>query len=482
MLQTDRGLTAAPASGALPLTFDSLLKFAHDPLQMMRRLHRAHGNVAALEDDGQRLVFAFGPDYVKRVLSDANLYHSNFFAIRGPRNSAQRHLTCGLLNMNGEEHKRHRRLVKGPFEKQALARYRDALVGLAGQLVQEWKPGTVRDVFPDMTRYMLRVTSNLLFGLDMPALAYEIGNLIERWVRMNHEVGMGAFVSDRDISSSYSGLLALAEQLEDSILAMIAHRRSAALGMDVLAQLIRAHDATGTAMTDAELIGQTTVLFGAAHLTTANTLTWTLFLLAQHPRVASELAQELSDVLGGAAPTLEQLERLPLLDCVLKESMRLLPASAYSQRLNAEPTDLGPFRLAKGTCVIFSQIITHHMPDVFPAPQHFRPERWRTITPSPYAYFPFAAGPRKCVGAGLALMTLKITLATILQRFHLSVEPGAAVNGDVTFTMLNPTSGMPMHILPATAPFAAVAVQGNIHDLVDLEPATRAAASPSRAA
>jgi cytochrome P450 len=475
-------LASSPPSGSLPITVGSLLDFAHNPLQTMRRLHRAHGQIAALEDNGQRLVFAFAPDHVQRVLSDPNLFHSQFFAIRGPKNSAQRHLTCGLLSMNGEEHKRHRRLVMGPFQKQTFAAYRDALVALADQLVQEWQPGTVRDIFPDMTRHMLRVTSNLLFGFDRPALAYEIGHLIERWVRMNHEVGMGAFVSDPGLAASYSRLLALAEELEKSIRAMIAHRRSAPLGTDVLAQLLRAHDETGAALTDAELIGQTTILFGAAHLTTANTLTWTLFLLAQHPRVAADLAAELRAVLGGAAPTVDQLDRLPLLDRVIKESMRLLPASAYSQRLSAEPTDLGPFRLAKGTCVIFSQVITHHMPDLFPAPRQFRPQRWQTLAPSPYAYFPFAAGPRKCVGAGLALMTLKITLAAILQRYHLSVEPGAVIDGNVTFTMLNPTSGMPMRILPAAAPFTAAAVGGNIHELVDLDPATSAAWSQARAA
>jgi cytochrome P450 len=158
----------------------------------------------------------------------------------------------------------------------------------------------------------------------------------------------------------------------------------------------------------------------------------------------------------------------PVLDRVLKESMRLLPASAYSHRVSAEPVDIGPLRLQKGTPVIFSQIITHHLPEVFPDAEHFRPERWRTISPSPYAYFPFAAGPRMCLGAGLALMTLKITLAVLLLRHHVGVVPGAAINARVTATMLKPTSGVPMRILPPTAPWTSVPVEGNIHDLVAL--------------
>ena len=160
-----------------------------------------------------------------------------------------------------------------------------------------------------------------------------------------------------------------------------------------------------------------------------------------------------------------------MLDRVIKESMRILPASAYSQRVTAESTKLGSLHLGKGVPVIFSQIITHHLPELFPEPRRFLPERWQSMVPSPYAYFPFAAGPRMCVGAGLALLVLKITLSAILQRYRLTVAPGASINGKVTFTMFNPTSGMPMLVSPATAPFMSAPVAGNIHNLVDLEPA-----------
>jgi cytochrome P450 len=454
--------------GTLPVTAGSFLEFPSDPLLCMRRLYRAHGPLAALEDQGQQLVFAFGPEYCKRVLSDAKTFHAQFFAIRGSRNSAQRRLTSGLLSMNGEEHKRQRRFILEAFQKPCLDSYYPVLVELAKQLADEWQPGQSRNVFRDMTRYMLRVTSTLLFGLDRSELAYEIGESIGRWVSMNHQVGMGAFIANQEATTSYGDLLTLAEELEAKIRTMIDYRRASPPGNDVLSALLGARDEAGTMLTEAELIGQTALLFGAAHLTTANTLTWTLFLLAQHPEIARELTQELQQELGGEVPDLDLLDRLPLLDGVLKESMRLLPASAYSHRVCAEPVELGPLSLAKGTTVIFSQIITHHLPELFPEPEHFRPERWRTIAPSPYAYFPFAAGPRKCLGAGLALMTLKITLATLLQRHCFCVVPGVAINARVSFTMLNATSGMPMFVLPRSSPFARVPVAGNIHELVNL--------------
>jgi cytochrome P450 len=452
-----------------------LREFHADPIACMKRLYRAYGTLASLNDEGQRVLLAFGPEYNRRVLSDVDNYHARFFAIRGPRNSAQRRLTNALLSMNGAEHKRNRRIVMGPFQKTSVESYRDALAGLACELIQSWQPGQVRDIFDDMTHYMLRVASSVLFGFDVPEMAYSIGHLTAQWVAMNHELGVGAFLADEQITSSYDGLLELAETLERQIVAMIEHRRSSkAQGNDVMSLLIRAHDEFGDRLNDDELIGQAAILFGAAHLTTANTLTWTLFLLTQHPEVAEELVQELNASLHGEPPTVEQLEQLGVLDRVVKESMRVLPASSYSQRITAGPVELGPLRLDRGSVIIFSQFITHHMEELFPEPERFLPQRWLTSRPSPYAYLPFAAGPRMCLGGPMAIMIIKMTLAVILQRFRLSIVPESTINGKVTATMLTPTTSVPMVVKDRNARFEAVPVCGNIHDLVDLDstPAT----------
>jgi cytochrome P450 len=462
-------LPSPPTEEALPVRHGSLLDFPHDPIRCMRGLYARHGTLAALEEDGQRLYFAFGPEYNQQILTDLETFHARFFSLRGPRQSAQRRLTATLLSMNGDEHKRHRRLIMGPFQKKSIERYRDRLAFLAEEMVAGWQAGQVRDIFQDMKQYMLRVTSSILFGYDQPELAYEIGRRTEHWVAMNHELGIGAFLSEASLCGSYDKLLAAAAGLEESVRAMIELRRSSLkLGDDVLSLLIRAHDETGTGLSDAELIGQSAILFAAAHLTSTNTLSWTLFLLAQHPPVAQHLAEECQRVLAGATPTLAHLDRLSVLDRVLKESMRVLPASAYSQRVTSVPVELGPFSLAPGSVVIFSQFMTHHLPEIFPDPERFVPERWLGLTPSPYAFLPFAAGPRMCIGAALALTIFKITLPVILQRCHLSVVPGASINGKVISTMLTPVSGMPMRIEPPTAPFRSHPITGNVRELVSL--------------
>jgi cytochrome P450 len=299
---------------------------------------------------------------------------------------------------------------------------------------------------------------------------------------MNHQMGMGAFVSDPTFTQGYDHLLELAEDLEGAVLKMInLKRNSGKLGHDVLSLLLQAHDADGK-LSDEQLVGHTTLLFGAAHLTTAHTLSWTLFLLAQHPSIMQKVWEEISTKVKGDSPTLEEIPQLIVMERVLKESMRILPASGYSQRMCAEDVELGPLHLQRGTAVIFSQFITHHIAELYPEPELFRPERWLSISPSAYAYLPFGAGPRMCIGAMLAMMTLKTSLPTILKRYRLSVSANSEVSGAIISTMLSPTAPVLMEIHPPDAQFESRAVTGNIHDLVTLREVRPAKKSARKAA
>ncbi|MBX3436695.1 MAG: cytochrome P450 [Planctomycetaceae bacterium] len=474
-------LASEAPTAPLPVTVGRIADFADDPVVCMRRLWVRHGDIAALQEDAQRVYFVFGPQFNKQVLSDSQRFHARFFTVRGPRHSAQRRLTSGLLSMNGDEHKRHRRIVMQPFSKAAISEYHDAVTTLAAEMLDSWRPGETRDINVDMTDYMLRLTSCILFGFDEQDLAHRVGVLTDRWVALNHSIGPAAFIPDADLTYRYDELLAAAEELETALKDMLRLRRGNCAGQDVLSLLLRAHDDAG-GVSDDELLGHVALLFGAAHLTSAHTLTWTLFLLAQHPQVMEALHLELSDVTGGAPPRLEQIDRLDVLDRVLKESMRVLPASCYSQRITAEPVVLGPFSLPRGAPVVFSQFITHHLPELYPQPESFLPDRWRTLNPAPYAYLPFGGGPRMCLGGPLATLQFKITLPSILGRFKLTAEPHAEINARVMSTMLFPTSRVPLQIDRQDGEFHAAPVTGNIHTLVNLPPATTPVATLARRA
>jgi cytochrome P450 len=355
------------------------------------------------------------------------------------------------------------------------------IIALA-EMLETWRLGETRDINLEMTQFMRRVTSSLLFGVEQTEVAYAIGEMIDDWVRLNHETGMGALISDPSFTEGYDQLLHMAEQLERALQKMIEPKRGqGGLGHDVLSLLLGAHD-EGSKLTDAELVGHAALLFGAAHLTTANTLSWTLFLLAEHPLIMQEVGREIRTKVSGESPALEEIPQLKVLDRVIKESMRILPASAYLQRMCAEEVQLGPISLPRGTMVVFSQFMTHRIPELYPEPDLFQPDRWLDLSPSPFAYFPFGAGARMCLGASLAMMTLKTTLPTILKRYRLMMSPNCEVNGSVISTMLSPTGPLQMEIHPVDCQFEARPVTGNIHDLVRLSGVSDSAGKSSRIA
>ena len=473
---------AAPSAAEAPITRVDFGEFSRDVFHGIRWLHKLHGPIAMIEDGGQRVVFLFSPEFNQQVLSDTERFHARFFAVRGPKHSSQRRCTCGLLAMNGEQHRRNRRVVKEPFGLRAISTYGETIARLTDEMLADWRPGEVRDIAEEMRQYMLRVTSTLLFGLDDPEAAYRLGDMIARWVELNQEVGVGALVPNDRFLRSYEHLLSFAEKLEAEILDMIRRRRESQRPEgDVLSILVRSHDEQGD-LSDEELVGQAAVLFGAAHMTTAHSLTWTLLLLAQYPSVMRQLWTERqsgvgstenghlppADVADGSLPKGEQLS---LLDRVIKESMRLLPASAYSQRMNTVAVKLGPLFLPRGTGIVFTPLVTHHLPDLYPQPEKFLPDRWLTLRPSPYAYHPFGAGPRLCIGGPLATAIIRIALRRILSRYRLSVVPGSDISLHIESTMLVPTNGLPMQIHAPDGMFASSPIGGNVHELVEFDDA-----------
>lgn len=465
----------------VPVTLGSLMQFSNDPIACMKRLHHEHGDLAVLADGDQRLVFVFSPELNRLVLSDTQTFESRFFAVRGSRKSAQRRVTDGLLSQNGAEHRDGRRMLKDVFAKKVLPAYHETICKLSSELTDRWSVGSDCDLNSEMVQFMLRMTSALLFGLDDPEFAVRLGHLIDRWALRNHEIGMGALVSAPQFAQGYDRLLVQAEELEQSIREMFSRHRSTQHDqVNILSLLFQAQQSEQR-LTDDQLTGHATLLFAAAHLTTAHTFSWTLFLLSQHPDVLQKLQRELCEHVAGEIPTLEELEKLPYLDSVIRESMRVLPASSYSQRMAAQPTSLGPVRLNPGTPVIFSQYITHHRPDLYENPDQFIPERWATITPSAYEYLPFGAGPRMCIGAPLAMVEIRTALTIMLKRFSFQIQPMCTINGRVISTMLGPTSSIPATLLAGMKVPRTVPVLGSVHDLVKLPPAA-APATVARAA
>jgi cytochrome P450 len=411
----------------------------------------------------QRSVFAFGPDWNRIVLSNTSTFRTTPQTAGGPTNSALRRIRHGLTAMNGDEYRQQRQLVTPLFVKKAVDSYHAAGVAITDWLLSRWSAGQVVDMHKEMHRLSLRISSHVLFGREPMAEAERKGQLIEELFARNFAPLCWLFPFDLP-GTPFRRLLRHAEHIERVLWESIHRRRSEPTDTpDILDMLIQAH-AEGW-MTDAALLGQATILFAASFETQANTLNWTMFLLAQHPKVMAELSDELR-FLQGAPPNVEQLERLPYLDAVLKESMRILPTVPYTIRAVTEPTQLGEASLEVEDRVVCSHYVTHHMPEIYPEPECFRPQRWFTIRPSPYEYLPFSAG-RICIGRYMSLMLMRVSLAMIVQRWRLTVVPGARVDRVVRVT-LGPKYGLPMIVTPQDQQFSASPIGGNIHEMVDM--------------
>jgi cytochrome P450 len=209
-------------------------------------------------------------------------------------------------------------------------------------------------------------------------------------------------------------------------------------GNDLLSLLMDAMDDDGTQMTPQQLRDETMTLFLAGHETTALLLGWAWYLLSLNPSVEARLHEELRAVLGGRTPSVSDLMKLPYLQAVLNETLRLYPPAYITARTSIEPCSLGGYDFGPDTTVLFSQWVMHRDPRYFDTPLEFRPERWMNGLAgkiSAGAYFPFGDGPRRCIGQGFAQLEAALVVATIAQKFQFQLVPGQVVEPEPLVTL-----------------------------------------------
>jgi cytochrome P450 len=443
------------------------IQFFVNPLRSLRKSVHTYGNLCApmgeIKDGEKGMVLAIGAEYNQQLLSNPSTFFSPGLVGEGAGGAMQQ-LSTGLVFENGERHRQHRRLVMPAFHKKYIEGYRDDMVALTEQTMAQWQVGGVRDIKADMHELTMQIANKTLFGLD--TVEENLGGLIAQWLAlMVHPLGR---IFPFDLPGfPYRRLVKASEDVATKIAAIIARKRTRAAGSDVLSTLLETHDEDGNALTDDEVVGQTNLLFVAGHETSANTLTWTLFFLSQNPKLLADVVEECEGVLHGAAPRIEQLGQLPLLERVIKETLRLMPPLTWTTRTAQEPFEIGPYHRPAKSTVMYSHFMTHRIAEVFEQPHTFMPERWETINPSPYEYIPFSAGPRLCVGATFAMMEMKIVLPMILQRYQLALAPNAKVDYQVLPT-LSVKNALSMTIQPRGAQKDVQRAAGTINELVEL--------------
>jgi cytochrome P450 len=414
--------------GPLPASRSGSFKnYSRDPLGFLPALARQYGDIVTMRFYKFRVYYVNHPDYIEEVLvNQARKF------IKGRILRANKGLFGnGLLTSEGEFWLRQRRLAQPAFHRARIAAYAETMVRFTERMLQGWRGGESRDVHAEMMRLTLQIVTKTLFDADVDADVQEVGRALEAIMEHNSDFRR-LILTPSWLPTLRNIRAALAtRRLNQIIYRIIGQRRTAAHDAgDLLSMLLNAQDEDGSRMTDRQLRDEVITLFLAGHETTALALSWTWWLLAQHPQVEAKLHAELDAVLDGRTPTLEDLPKLPYTDHVITESMRLYPPAWGMARLAIEDAEIGGYTIRKGCGVSLSQWVVHRDPRWYESPEEFRPERWEgdLLKRLPrFAYFPFGGGPRQCIGNSFALMEAALLLATIAQKFRLGLVPGQVV-------------------------------------------------------
>jgi len=446
-------LARAPGPRGAPI-FGSLFDAWRDPLKLLSEGARDHGNVVRFRFGSFQYVLVSGLNEIQHVLVKNQKNYIKSKSYQGVRLI----LGNGLLTSEGEFWRRQRRLAQPAFHVQRLRGLAATMARLTGDTLERWKamPESRRtlDIHDEMYRLTFRIVGQTLCSSDVEGDAQAIGaaltvavqyanDYVEQLVRLPPWLPLPKNLRFRRALGTLDSLVyRLIEE----------HRAASDHESDLLGMLMSATDdeGSGEGMTTQQLRDEVMTLVLAGFETTANALTWTLYLLAKHPEAARRLEQEVAEVLGGRAATFEDLPRLELTERVLQESMRLYPPAWCFEREALEADEVGGYAIPAKTTIAVCPYVLHRNPSYWQDAEKFDPDRFlpeRGAARSRFAYLPFGDGPRICIGKGFAMMEAKIVLAMIAGAFRLQLTSDQPVDVDPGIT-LRPKHGVPMVLAP----------------------------------
>lgn len=413
------------------------------PLEFLASAAR-EGDVVRLRLPGD--VFLLNhPDHVQRVLHDNHAnYRKNYFYARMKPLVGE-----GLLTAEGADWKRKRRLAQPAFHRERIAGFAGIMAHHTRAMLDRWDgeaaQGAPMDVAADMMRLTLTVVGHALFGLDLLGEADEVGRALTAALRITND-RFYALLHLPSVPTPRNLRFARAMRVLDGVVSeLIGARRHAGPRQDLLGMLMEARDeGGGGGLTDQELRDEVMTMVLAGHETTANALAWALVLLSGAPDVDRRLHEEAAGVLDGRAATATDLPRLEYTARVSQEAMRLYPPAWIFGREAIAPDAFGEFQVPAGAAVVVCPWALHRDPRFWEDPERFDPDRFlpaAVAARAKYAYVPFAAGPRMCIGNMFAAMEMQIALAMIADRYRLALAPGHSVEREASVT-LRPRNGV----------------------------------------
>lgn len=419
---------------------------ATDPLALLLPLEREHGPIFTVRLLHQQVVFMIGPEANTYVL----LQHPEKFRWRDSSfGDLIPLLGDGLLTIDGAYHDRARAIMMPAFHREQISASVDVMFEEAGAALSHWRVGERLDVYEWTRNLAMRIAMRALLGLDPD----DRGRGEAAAAHFERALGFYGIEYPlrmlRGPGSPFRKLNRSRAVLDDIVFDEITRRRAEPRegALDILGLLLDATDEDGNQLTDQEVRDQAITLMFAGHDTTTSTISFLMYELAKHPAELTKLVAEQDEVLGRAVPGAMALERdLPLLDMAVDETLRLYPPAWVGPRRAIEDFEFAGQAVKAGTYVNYCSWASHRLPDVFPDPEAFVPERFtreRKAALPRGAYVPFGGGSRICIGKRFGQTEVKALATAILQRFRLELVPGRAMRVRQMPT-LSPEGGLEM--------------------------------------
>ncbi len=401
-------------------------KLIFHPLEYLEDNARQYGDIFKTGGDKYPpFVYISNPQAIKEIFSaDPELFES------GRGNAILRYFLGdnSLVLLDGAKHQRQRRLLMPPFYSDRIRDYSQLICDITKEVTNQWqvgKPFTVRLFMQEIT---LRVILQAVFGLDDGERFQQLRHLLSKLMDMFNSPISSTLLffpslrQDWGEMSPWGRFLRLRDRVKQLIYDEIRQRRELAdfSRNDILTLLLSARDEAGESMTDDELHDELMTLLVAGHETTASALTWALYWIHYLPDIKEKLLHELESIGDNPSPT--DIAQLPYLTAICQETMRIYPvAPSTFVRVLKAPMELMGYQFKTGTSLLPSIYLVHHREDLYPEAKSFKPERFLQRQYSAYEYLPFGGGNRRCIGAGLAMLEMKLALATIMSNFQLAL-------------------------------------------------------------
>jgi cytochrome P450 len=442
-MDTAPKLMGYPLIGVVPY----MIKHGADYL---KSAFHEHGDVVELKLVGPLRMFLIAhPDGVEQVL----VKHHRKYLVKRPSMHLEAMMGNGLTLSNGDLWLRQRRMMQPAFHRQKIEAMHQASVIQIQAMLQRWNASSASiDLATEMERLSLSILLSTLFGAEISEA--DTKRIVDAVQFVLAIAGRGMFLEVPPMIPTPENLKAKAalRDLNRVIQELIDQRRRnpSSERNDLLSLLLDVRDESDNVMSEQQLRDEITAVLVAGYETTAVAMTWMFYLISQHPEVESKLLDELSTKLGRRVPSLDELAALDYMNIVISEALRVYPPFWAYTRQVVEDDEINGFRIPKGAMAVVSPYVTQKHPLFWENPEQFDPERFTKENAAGrhrFAYFPFGAGPRICIGERQAMLTLQLTLPMLMQFCSLRLVPEHTVAIHTAMT-IRPKYGMMMSVEP----------------------------------